>query len=140
MTSRRRARRQAIDVLYQADVTGRDPRLALTEWHAAGREFDPFAEELVEGVTANRAQIDDVLSAHSEHWALDRMASVDRTILRLAVFELIHRPDIPAAAAISEAVEIAKELSTEDSGRFVNGVLGKVAAELLPEREQPDTA
>jgi N utilization substance protein B len=140
MTSRRRARRQAIDVLYQADVTGRDPHLALAEWHAAGREIDPFAEELVEGVTANRAQIDDVLSAHSEHWAIARMASLDRTILRLAVFELVHRADVPAAAAISEAVEIAKELSTEDSGRFVNGVLGKVAAELPPEREQPDTA
>jgi N utilization substance protein B len=134
MTSRRRARRQAIDVLYQADVTDRDPQLALAEWHAAGREIDPFAEELVEGVTAKRAEIDDVLSAHSEHWTLDRMASLDRTILRLAVFELLHRPDVPAAAAISEAVEIAKELSTEDSGRFVNGILGKVAAELGGER------
>jgi transcription antitermination protein NusB len=140
MTSRRRARRQAIDVLYQADVTGRDPQLALAEWHMARREIDPFAEELVEGVTANRAQIDDVLSAHSEHWTLDRMASLDRTILRLAVFELVHRPDVPAAAAISEAVEIAKELSTEDSGRFVNGILGKVAAELDPDRDRGDTA
>ena len=68
------------------------------------------------------------------------MASLDRTILRLAVFELIHRPDVPAAAAISEAVEVAKELSTEDSGRFVNGILGKVAAELGREREPPDSA
>ena len=140
MTSRRRARRQAIDVLYQADVTGADAQLSLAEWHAAGREIDPFAEELVEGVTANRPEIDDTLSAHSENWTLDRMASLDRTILRLAVFELIHRPDVPAAAAISEAVEIAKELSTEDSGRFVNGILGKLAAELGGEREQPDPA
>jgi N utilization substance protein B len=140
MTSRRRARRQAIDVLYQADVTGADPQLALAEWHAAGREIDTFAEELVEGVTANRTQIDEVLSAHSEHWSLDRMAAVDRTILRLAVFELIHRPDVPPAAAISEAVEIAKELSTEDSGRFVNGILGNVAAELDPEHERPAPA
>ena len=134
MTSRRRARRQAIDVLYQADVTGRDPQVVLAEWHTAGREVDPFAEELVEGVTTNRAPIDEMLSAHSEHWTLNRMASVDRTILRLSVFELVHRPDVPPAAAISEAVEIAKELSTEDSGRFVNGILGKVAAELDPER------
>lgn len=138
MTSRRQARRQAIDVLYQADVTGRDPQVTLAEWHAAGREIDPFAVELVEGVTANRPQIDDVLSAHSEHWTLDRMASLDRTILRLAVFELVHRPDVPAAAAISEAVEMAKELSTEDSGRFVNGILGKVAAENGREDERPD--
>ena len=140
MTSRRGSRRQAIDVLYQADLTGSDPRVVLTEWRAAGRELDPFAEELVEGVTANRAAIDEVLSAHSEHWKLDRMASVDRTILRLAVFELFHRPDVPAGAAIDEAVRAAKELSTEDSGRFVNGVLGKVAAELVSEREPPDPA
>jgi N utilization substance protein B len=140
MTSRRRARRQAIDVLYQADVTGRDPQVVLAEWHTAGREVDPFAEELVEGVTANRAPIDEMLSAHSEHWTLNRMASVDRTILRLSVFELVHRPDVPPAAAISEAVEIAKELSTEDSGRFVNGILGKVAAELGREQAPPDTA
>jgi transcription antitermination protein NusB len=133
MTSRRGSRRQAIDVLYQADITGRDPRLVLVEWHVAGRELDPFAEELVEGVTANREAIDEVLSAHSEHWKLDRMASVDRTILRLAVFELLHRPDVPAGAAIDEAVRAAKELSTEDSGRFVNGVLGKIAQELEPE-------
>jgi transcription antitermination protein NusB len=130
MTSRRASRRQAIDVLYQADITGSDPRLVLAEWHAAGRELDPFAEELVEGVTANRTAIDEVLSVNSEHWKLDRMASVDRTILRLAVFELLHRPDVPAGAAIDEAVRAAKELSTEDSGRFVNGVLGTVAAEL----------
>lgn len=140
MTSRRGSRRQAIDVLYQADITGSDPRVVLAEWHTAGRELDPFAEELVEGVTANRAAIDEVLSAHSEHWKLDRMASVDRTILRLAVFELLHRPDVPAGAAIDEAVRAAKELSTEDSGRFVNGVLGNVAAELVRDREQPDPA
>jgi transcription antitermination protein NusB len=140
MTSRRGSRRQAIDVLYQADITGSDPRVVLAEWHAAGRELDPFAEELVEGVTANRAAIDEVLSAHSEHWKVDRMASVDRTILRLAVFELLHRPDVPAGAAIDEAVRAAKELSTEDSGRFVNGVLGKIAAELVRDREQPDPA
>jgi transcription antitermination protein NusB len=139
MTSRRGSRRQAIDVLYQADITGRDPKLVLAEWHTAGRGVDPFAEELVEGVTANRAAIDEVLSAHSEHWKLDRMASVDRTILRLAVFELLHRPDVPTAAAISEAVEIAKELSTEDSGRFVNGILGNMAAE-LGRHEPPHTA
>lgn len=140
MTSRRGSRRQAIDLLYQADITGRDPQLVLAEWQTAGHELDPFAEELVEGVAANRAAIDEVLSAHSEHWKLDRMASVDRTILRLATYELLHRPDVPAGAAIDEAVRAAKELSTEDSGRFVNGVLGKVAAELVREREQPDPA
>lgn len=140
MTSRRGSRRQAIDLLYQADITGRDPQLVLAEWLAAGRELDAFAQELVEGVTVKRAAIDEALTAHSEHWKLDRMASVDRTILRLATYELLHRPDVPAGAAIDEAVRAAKELSTEDSGRFVNGVLGKIAAELVRERERSDPA
>jgi N utilization substance protein B len=129
MTSRREARRQAIDVLYQADVTATDPRVVLVEWHAAGHDLDPFAEELVEGVAGHRDEIDAVLISHAENWTLERMASVDRNILRVAVFELLHRPDTPPNVAISEAVEIAKRLSTEESGRFVNGILGRIARE-----------
>ena len=129
MTSRREARRQAIDVLYQADVTEKDPRIVLVEWHSAGREIDPFAEELIEGVAANRAEIDSILLSHVENWSLERMATLDRNILRVAVYELLHRPETPASVAISEAVEIAKRLSTEESGRFVNGVLGTIARE-----------
>ena len=126
MASRREARRQAIDVLFQADLTGVDGRRILAQWQAAGRTVDPFAEELVEGVTAARNEVDALLAAHSEHWALDRMAGVDRTILRVATYELLHRPDVPPAAAIDEAVRAAKELSTEDSGAFVNGILGRI--------------
>jgi transcription antitermination protein NusB len=129
MTSRREARRQAIDVLYQADVTEKDPRVVLAEWRSAGREIDPFAEELVDGVAANRAEIDSILLSHVENWSLERMATLDRNILRVAVFELLHRPETPASVAISEAVEIAKRLSTEDSSRFVNGILGTFARE-----------
>jgi transcription antitermination protein NusB len=129
VASRREARRQAIDVLFQADLTGADARRILAEWHAAGRGVDPFAEELVEGVTSAREEVDALLSAHSEHWLLDRMAGVDRTILRVATYELLHRPDVPPAAAIDEAVRAAKELSTEDSGAFVNGILGHIARE-----------
>jgi N utilization substance protein B len=127
MTSRREARRQAIDVLYQADMTAKDPRVVLVEWQAAGRDLDPFAEELVEGVAASLEELDRVLAGYAEHWTLDRMASVDRTILRLATYEILHRPDIPVGAAIDEAIRVANDLSTEDSGRFVNGVLGRVA-------------
>lgn len=127
MTSRRASRRQAIDVLYQADVTGRDPGTVLVEWEAAGRELDPFAQELVEGVAANRAEIDGLLASRAEHWSLERMASLDRTILRVACFELLHRPEVPPGVAVNEAVQMAKELSTEDSGRFVNGILGTIA-------------
>lgn len=129
MTSRREARRQAIDVLYQADVTEKDPRIVLAEWRSAGREIDPFAEELVHGVVANRAEIDSILLSHVENWSLERMATLDRNILRVAVYELVHRPETPSSVAISEAVEIAKRLSTEDSSRFVNGILGKFARE-----------
>jgi N utilization substance protein B len=129
MTSRREARRQAIDVLYQADVTETDPRIVLVEWNSAGREIDPFAEELVDGVAANRAEIDSILLSHVENWSLERMATLDRNILRVAVYELVHRPETPSSVAISEAVEIAKRLSTEDSGRFVNGILGNFARE-----------
>jgi N utilization substance protein B len=130
VASRREARRQAIDVLFQADLTRADARVILAEWHAAGRALDPFAEELVEGVTGARDGIDALLSSHSEHWPLDRMAGVDRTILRVAIYELLHRSDVPAAVAIDEAVRAAKELSTEDSGAFVNGILGRIAREV----------
>lgn len=129
MASRREARRQAIDVLYQADVTAADPRSVLEEWRGMGREVDPFARELVEGVAGNAAELDDLLASHSEHWPLDRMASVDRVVLRLAIYELLHREDVPPAVAIDEAIRAAKELSTEESGAFVNGILGRIAAE-----------
>jgi N utilization substance protein B len=130
VASRREARRQAIDVLYQADVTGSDPRVVLEQWREAGREVDPFAERLVDGVADNAGEIDDTLAAHSEHWPLDRMASVDRVVLRLGIYELrFAADDVPRAVAIDEAVRAAKELSTEDSGAFVNGILGTVAAE-----------
>jgi N utilization substance protein B len=133
VASRHEARRDAIDVLYQADITGADPGRVLAEWRAAGREVDPFAKELVEGVTAHRAEIDELLAANAQHWTVERMAAVDRTILRVGTFELLHRPDVPTAVAIDEAVRAAKRLSTEDSGTFVNGVLGTIARE-GPER------
>jgi N utilization substance protein B len=132
MTSRRAARRQAIEILFQADVTGGDPRVVLAGWHAAGQSVDPFAEELVEGVTSAQAEIDGLLGERAEHWTVERMATLDRTILRVACYELRYRPDVPPGVAIDEAVRAAKELSTEDSGRFVNGVLGDIARTSSP--------
>ena len=130
MTSRREARRTALDLLYQADVTGAGPAAVLGEWVDYGREIAPFTRELVEGVVANLPEIDAILESHAEEWTVARMAVLDRTILRVAVFELLHRPDVPAAAVISEAVEAASELSADESKRFVNGILGKLAREL----------
>lgn len=129
MARRHEARRRAIDILYQADVLGELPLDVLEEWEAAGKKVAPFARQLIEGVADHLDELDRVLGEHAEEWTVPRMPSVDRTILRVGCYELLHRPDVPAGAAIDEAVEAAKELSTEDSGRFVNGVLGKIARE-----------
>jgi N utilization substance protein B len=132
VAARHAARRQAIDLLYQADVTGQEPAEAIAAWRAAGEEIDPFAEELVVGVTAHAGAIDVLLDTAAVDWSVDRMPAVDRTILRVAILELRFRDDVPAAVAIDEAVGAAKELSTEDSARFVNGVLGRIAREAEP--------
>jgi transcription antitermination protein NusB len=138
VTSRREARRTAIEILYQADVTAEDPRAVLEAWSDAGREVGPFTTELVAGVREHRPELDDLLDRHSEGWSVERMAVLDRTILRVAVFELLHRPDVPPSAAISEAVEAASELSAEASSRFVNGILGRIAGELPAPAADPD--
>jgi N utilization substance protein B len=132
VTSRREGRRTAIDVLYQADLTGTDPSLVLAEWLEAGREISPFTTELVAGVEERLPGIDLLLEEHSEGWTVARMTALDRTILRLAVHELRHRTDVPPSVAISEAVEAATDLSSEGSPRFVNGILGKIASEMRP--------
>jgi len=132
LSSRRQERRLAIEILFQADVTGKDGRSALAGWVESGRTVPAFTRELVEGVTEHLAEIDETIGAHSEGWTVDRMASVDRTVLRTAAYELAFGREVPVAVAIDEAVRAAKDLSTDDSGRFVNGVLGKSASELDP--------
>lgn len=133
MSSRRQERRLAIEILFQADVTGNDGRSALAGWIASGREVPDFTRELVESVTDHLAELDATIGAHSEGWSVDRMASVDRTVLRVATYELLFDRELPVGVAIDEAVRAAKDLSTDDSGRFVNGVLGKIADERGPD-------
>jgi N utilization substance protein B len=124
------ARRIALDILFQADVRGERPTDALADWAAGGdRDVPEFARELVLGVSDHLLELDDLIGQHAHDWTVARMAAVDRTILRLACYELLYRDDVPPSAAISEAVIAAKELSTEDSGRFVNGILGRIARE-----------
>jgi N utilization substance protein B len=127
LSSRRQERRLAIDLLFGSDVTGIDPRVVLVDWSASGRDVPDFTRELVEGVADHLDELDREIGAQSEGWTVHRMASVDRTILRVAAYELLVGKQTPVGAAIDEAVRAAKELSTEDSGRFVNGVLGKIA-------------
>lgn len=129
MARRRDARRRAALILYEADVTGRSPLEVLAERRSVGERIPAFTEELVRGVAERLEELDRLLGRHSEGWTVPRMAAVDRALLRLACYEILHREDVPDAVAIAEAVEAAKVLSTEDSGRFVNGVLGRIARE-----------
>ena len=128
---RRTARRTAVQILYQSDVTERPPSEVIRDWQASGRSLQPYTIELVRGVEENRSDVDRLLGRHAEGWAVHRMAVLDRTILRVACHEL--RAGVPPAVAISEAVEAAGQLSTEDSARFVNGVLGRIAREVPPD-------
>jgi N utilization substance protein B len=134
--TRREARRTAIDILYQADITDADPGGVLGEWSDAGRAVPAFAGELVRGVEEHLPEIDLLLEEHTEGWTVDRLAVLDRTILRLAIYELRHRPDVPPSVAISEAVRTATDLSGESSPRFVNGILGRIAREMRPARAE----
>ena len=124
---RRSARRHAIEIVFQADVTEADPVNVLEQWRSAGRRIPTYTEEIVSGLASRLEEIDRVLGEHLEGWTVPRMAAVDRAILRVACYEL--ESGIPVAVAINEAVEAAGELSTEDSSRFVNGVLGRIARE-----------
>ena len=111
-------RRGAVVALYQADVTGR----ALEELLAP--DAKPFTRELAEGTSAARERLDELIERHSVGWSLDRIAPLERNILRVALYELLERPDVPAEVAIDEAVEAAKELCSADAPKFVNGILG----------------
>jgi N utilization substance protein B len=127
--ARRKARKRAVDILYEADIRGLDA-VTLVSGRVGAPELPPvndYTVTLVEGVTEHRAQIDDVLSEHSEGWSLQRMPAVDRAVLRMGLYELLWATDVPDAVVIDEAVELAKSLSTDDSPRFVNGVLGRIA-------------
>jgi transcription antitermination protein NusB len=122
---RRRARTRALELLFAADVRGADPVAVLLE---AG-DVDPFTRQLVEVVAANVLDLDAVIGAHAQGWAVDRMPAVDRTALRLAVAEMLHVEEVPTKVAIDEAVELVKAMSTDESPAFVNGVLASVARE-----------
>jgi N utilization substance protein B len=106
--------------LYQSDVTGR-PAPELVE-----RGASPFTRELVEGVEAERGALDESIAKHASGWSLDRIAPLERNILRVAVHEMRNRPDVPMEVAIDEAVEAAKELCSAEAPKFVNGILGTV--------------
>jgi N utilization substance protein B len=124
--SRRRARELALQLLYQYELTGASPdhmQANSEDWSGATDGVREFAKALLEGALAHLGEIDDRLAQQTAHWRLERLAAVDRNILRLAMFELLFHPDTPHAVVIDEAIEIAKKYGAEESARFVNGVL-----------------
>ncbi len=132
MSARSKARKRAVDVLFEADQRGSDPLETLAGRIAAAEPpVAEFTVELVEGVVAHRDRIDELLSTYAQGWTLDRMPGVDRVVLRLATFELLWRDDVPDAVVVDQAVELARSLSTDESPSFVNGLLGRLV-ELKP--------
>lgn len=136
MSARTKARKRALDVLYSADIRGIDLPTALTDedvrvaGEADRRVSWAYAAEIVQGVIDRGEEIDELITTYAREWPLERMPVIDRALLRLATWEIAFNPEVPPAVAISEAVEQAQSLSTEDSARFVNGVLGRIAASL----------
>ena len=137
MSARSKARKRAVDLLFEADQRGIDPLDVLEQRRASGDvPSNPYTVTLVEGVTAHRAAIDTTIREHAVGWSLERMPAVDRAVLRLSVYELNYETDVPGPVAVAEAVQLVKHLSTDDSPGFVNGVLGAVLA-AGPPAEQP---
>jgi N utilization substance protein B len=127
--SRREARERALGLCYELEIRDVSLDELLDDLPAPP---DEFAVSLARGVEEHHAEVDELLRRYSEHWALERMPAVDRAVLRMGAYELGWEPDVPSAVAISEAVELAKQYSTKDSGRFVNGLLSRIAEELRP--------
>jgi N utilization substance protein B len=131
MPARRKARKRALDVLYEADLRGVPIGEVLTATldriPAPRPQHLGYAVTLIEGVAAHQDRIDELIASYAEGWTLERMPVVDRNLARIAIFELLYLDEIDDAVAISEAMELARQISTEDSPRFLNGVLGRIA-------------
>lgn len=133
MGARTKARKRALDILFSSDVRGDDLAVSLAA-EAKRAASEPareaswlYAREIVDGISDHRDEIDEHIVTHSRDWKLERMPAVDRALLRIGVWEILHNDAVPTAVAIDEAVELAKEFSTDDSGAFVHGVLARVA-------------
>jgi transcription antitermination protein NusB len=136
MPARSKARKRALDLLYEAEIRGLSVLDLLDQRiEEAGPPVSGYTAELVRGVQAHRATIDELLSAHAQGWTLDRMPAVDRNILRIGTYELFWAADVPDGVAMSEAVALARDLSTDASPAFINGLLARLA-EVRPDGEQ----
>ncbi len=128
---RRKAREYALQLLFQLDIRREKPHASLLKhfWSDYDRddEVKDFCEEIVKGTYKHLGKINDLIARCAKNWSLDRMSTVDRNVLRLAVYEMLYRLDIPTSVTINEAIEIAKRFGTDESGSFVNGILDRVA-------------
>jgi transcription antitermination protein NusB len=136
MGARTKARKRALDILFESELRGLPPGGTLDDRRAhADPPISDYTVALVEGVSSHAAEIDETIASYSSGWAIDRMPAVDRNILRIGVYELRHGTGVPRSVVLSEAVSLARELSTDDSPSFVNGVLAKIAGVIAEEHQ-----
>jgi N utilization substance protein B len=133
VSARSKARKQALDLLYEADMRGASASdlLLLRDTDEVGPDARPirdFTKELISGVTENKRKIDELISTYAQGWDMDRLPAVDRNILRLAIYEVIWSDELEDGIAIDEALTLAKELSTDDSAGYIHGVLGRISS------------
>lgn len=133
MSARSKARKQALDILYESDIRNSDPLAILesrdvVEEGPDARPIRDFTRELIAGVAANKRKIDELIATYAQGWDMDRLAAVDRNILRLGIFEIVYSDELADGIAIDEAITLAKDLSTDDSATFIHGLLGKISS------------
>lgn len=127
MSARSKARKRALDILYASEMRDEDPVVALDRAVAEGEgPTNDYTSFLVRGVCEHRARIDELLAEYSQAWSLQRMPAVDRNVLRIGLFELLYVDDVPDTVAVTEAMSLVRDLSTDESPQFVNGVLGNL--------------
>lgn len=134
MRPRRKSRELALQALYQWNITRQDPFLILDQQTAnfsPSGEEDEFAQQIVVGVLKHYNHIDELIEKFSEHWRLDRISIIDRNILRMAIFELLFREDIPPRVTLNEAIDLGKRFGSEDSSAFINGILDRIQKEVI---------
>lgn len=132
MTKRRRARKIILDVLYRMELDQSSFKDILPDYQEELEEkgIADFVSKIMEGVSAHRGELDAMIAEYADRWSLERMPALDRNILRLALYEILHEDDIPYSVSINEAVELANTYSTEESGKFINGILGRLVKEI----------
>ena len=132
MSARSKARKQTLDLLYEADIRGTAAIDILASRSDDNSDVDArpireFTRDLIAGISAQKRKIDELISTYAQGWDMDRLPTVDRNILRLGIYELIWTPDLPEGVVINEALELAKQLSTDESASYIHGVLGKIS-------------